>query len=149
MLNVSARIVNDVAEAEDVLQESFVSAFQQMKRYRGDATFGAWLKKIVVNKSISVLHRRKVDFQEMNGQEEWAEDEAGEVETLEVGQIREAISKLPDGFRTVLSLYLLEGYDHKEIGEILKISENTSKSQYNRARRKLQVILKERYRYER
>lgn len=142
MYNIGYRIVNNTGEAEDVLQEAFISAFRSLDHYRGDATFGSWLKRIVVNKAINVLKRRKTerlpedenfDVQEEIGMEEEF--------PFSVEQVRKAIERLPDGYRSVLSLYLLEGYDHSEIAEILGISESTSKSQFNRSKKKLREIL--------
>lgn len=151
MLNVSFRIVNDIAEAEDVLQESFVSAFKNLEKYRGDATFGSWLKRIVINNSINLIKKRKLDLTDISEyRDEQADDPVNEnTPVLDIGKVKKAIEMLPTGFRTVLSLYLLEGYDHKEIGEIMEISESTSKSQFNRAKKKLRLILKELYSYER
>jgi len=150
MLNVSFRIVNNMEEAEDVLQESFVSAFKNIHSYRGDATFGAWLKRIVINSSLNLLKKRKVDFVEMDAAAP-IPDALEDIPTshLSVSQIKGAMADLPDGFRSVFSMYLLEGFDHKEIAGILNITESTSKSQYNRAKRKMQLLLKERYSYER
>lgn len=143
MYNVSYRITRRQEDAEDALQEAFISAFKNLHHYRGDATFGAWLKRIVVNKSINVLKKRKHELFPDN--EEWDVAEA-QVETeyregLTVGRVKQAIEELPDGYRTVLSLYLLEGYDHEEIAGILGISESTSKSQLNRAKKKLKEKL--------
>lgn len=150
MLNVSCRIVNDLAEAEDVLQESFVAAFKNLEKYRGDSTFGSWLKRIVVNNSINVLRKKKMEFDDLEGADIKESDEDTDLDLgIGVDHIKSGIECLPDGFRTVLSLYLLEGYDHREIGGILNISESTSKSQYNRAKKKLRTILKEKYSYER
>ncbi|MEO9964927.1 MAG: RNA polymerase sigma factor [Reichenbachiella sp.] len=150
MLNVSFRIVNDRDEAEDVIQESFVNVFKNIDKYRGDSTFGAWVKRIVINASINILKKRRMDQVDVE-QAGGVIDDAYEVEeeSLSVPAIKSAILELPEGFRTVLTLYMLEGYDHKEIGEVLGISESTSKSQFNRAKKKLRVILKERYQYER
>ena len=150
MLNVSFRIVNDRDEAEDVIQEAFVNVFKNINKYRGESTFGAWVKRIVVNASINVLKKRKLDLVEMDQaggeiDETFEEDE----ESLSLPAIKSAIMQLPEGFRAVLTLYLLEGYDHKEIGTVLGITESTSKSQFNRAKKKLREILKERYQYER
>jgi RNA polymerase sigma-70 factor (ECF subfamily) len=144
MYNVCLRIVGDEFAAEDVLQESFINAFKNLAKYRGDSAFGAWLKRIAVNKSITYLHRRKLERfpnDEFDVAEESAHDEFEHL-PLRVDQVRNAISKLPDGYRTVLSLYLLEGYDHEEIGQVLRISESTSKSQFSRAKKKLLEILK-------
>ncbi|MBL7864638.1 MAG: RNA polymerase sigma factor [Cyclobacteriaceae bacterium] len=150
MYNIGFRIVNSRAEAEDVLQESFISAFRNLHYYRGDASFGSWLKRIVVNKAITAIQKRKAErFPE---QEDFDVSEPIEQEAREfpfsVEAVKEAIMKLPDGYRAVLSLYLLEGYDHAEIAEILGITESTSKSQFNRSKIKLREIL-EGGRYER
>jgi RNA polymerase sigma-70 factor (ECF subfamily) len=144
MLNVAYRITNNQAEAEDVLQEAFLSAFRHIQAYKGDATFGSWLKRIVVHQALGVVRKRKVRFDEI-GERDYADDGDGtgdrEME-WEVERVRKAIALLPDGYRVVLSLYLLEGYDHQEIADILGITESTSKSQYSRARQKLLQLLK-------
>ena len=146
MYNVGFRIVNNTEEAEDVLQEAFTSAFRNLHHYRGDSTFGAWLKRIVINKAINCLHKKKAE--RMPEAEQWDVHEEEEENILEsfpfsVEQVRSAIERLPDGYRSVLSLYLLEGYDHAEIGEIMGITESTSKSQFNRAKKKLKDLLEE------
>lgn len=150
MLNVSFRIVNNRDEAEDVIQEAFVNVFKNIDKYRGESTFGAWVKRIVINASINLLKKRRLDLVEMD-QAGGIIDDAFEIEedSLSLSAIKSAIMELPEGFRAVLTLYLLEGYDHKEIGEVLGITESTSKSQFNRAKKKLREILKERYQYER
>ena len=143
MYNVGYRIVNNADEAQDVLQEAFISAFRNLEFYRGDATFGAWLKRIVIHKAINCLKKRRLErFPE---DENWdvgqpVEDES-EAFPHSVETVRKAIEELPDGYRSVLSLYLIEGYDHAEIGEILGISESTSKSQFNRSKKRLKEIL--------
>ena len=148
MLNVAFRIVGDIAEAEDVLQEAFLDAFNKVKDFRQETTFGLWLKQIVVNRSINLLRKRKMDMVELeDGQlDNIAEEEADDDEDtmFKVAQVKEAMKQLPDGYRVVLSLYLLEGYDHEEIGQVLNISENTSRTQFLRAKRKLMDILKTR-----
>ena len=145
MLNVSFRIVGNIAEAEDVLQEAFLDAFNKVKDFRQDTTFGLWLKQIVVNRSINVLRKRKLELVELDGEqlENIADDgfEDDEDTQYQAAQVKEAIKQLPDGYRIVLSLYLLEGYDHEEISQILNISENTSRTQFLRAKRKLLEIL--------
>jgi RNA polymerase sigma factor (sigma-70 family) len=144
MLNVGYRITRSEEDAEDILQESFISAFRNLDKYRGDATFGAWLKRIVVNKAINALNKKKHETIPEDP-EKWdvAEEEHTTEyrEELTVERVRNGIEKLPDGYRAVLSLYLLEGYDHQEIGQIMGISESTSKSQLNRARARLKAIL--------
>jgi len=151
MFNISYRITRNQEIAEDVLQEAFVNAFQHIESYQRKASFGAWLKKIVVNKAISHLRKQQLEFTEINDRLDIS-NENNEVDEREINMkvetVREAILKLPNGFRVVFSLYLLEGYDHKEIAEILGISESTSKTQYNRAKKKLREILKEEVYYE-
>ena len=147
MFNVALRILNDADEAADVLQEAFIDAFARIGDFRQETTFGLWMKQIVINKSISQLRKRKkemISIDEVNVEEIPAEEspDMEEIE-LQVKQVKAAIQHLPDGYRVVLSLYLLEGYDHEEISHILKISENTSRTQYMRARRKLVEILKQ------
>lgn len=149
MFNTALRIVGDENEAEDVLQDAFVSAFQNLKSYREDASFGAWLKRIVINKALNQVQRIKKDLMlAQDIKEEVSEFEPEKTEpTYSVVQVQNAMNELPSGFRTVLSLYLFEGYDHKEIGEILGITESTSKSQYKRAKDKLKMIVTQEVNY--
>jgi RNA polymerase sigma-70 factor (ECF subfamily) len=145
MYNISYRITNDPDDAEDVLQEAFISAYNHMHSFKGEASIGAWLKRIVVNASINHLRKRKMLH--MPVEPEDVEDETtmnDEDIVLELERVKVAVQELPDGFRTVFSLYLLEGYDHREIADILGITESTSKSQYNRAKKRLREILKKR-----
>lgn len=148
MYNTSLRIVNDSMEAEDIMQESFLSAFEKIDTYSGTVSFGAWLKKIVINRSLDSLSRRKGIFEDIDqhtGLRDESDDDVMRKKEmdLKVEEIREAIEKLPDGYRIILSLYLLEGYDHDEISEILGISSSTSRSQLSRAKQKLIAELNE------
>jgi RNA polymerase sigma factor (sigma-70 family) len=144
MYNICLRMMNDPYEAEDVLQISFVDVFTKMHTFKGTSTIGAWIKRIVINNCINQLRKRKMHFLEMEGELGNIPDEQSVAEeaAYNVQQIKKCITQLPDGFRSVLSLYLLEGYDHKEIAEILSITESTSKSQYHRAKLKLKELLK-------
>ena len=147
MYNTSLRIVNDSMEAEDVMQESFLSAFEKIDTYSGTVSFGAWLKKIVVNRSLDALSRRKAIFEDIEfhvGIRDESNDDMVQKEEVDVRveEVKEAINRLPDGYRIILSLYLLEGYDHDEIAEILSISSSTSRSQLSRAKQKLISELK-------
>lgn len=147
MYNTCYRMLNNQVEAEDIMQESFLAAFLKINTYKGETSFGSWLKKIVINKTIDVLRARKIKFEEIN------EKSAGYVEDKEpdlnidednsrkVAQIKEAIAMLPEGFRVVLTLSLFEGYDHEEIAMILGITESTSRSQLTRAKKKLSELL--------
>lgn len=145
MLNVAYRIVGNIADAEDVLQESFLDAFSKVKDFRQETTFGLWLKQIVVHRSVNLLRKRKVEWvelgeNELDGIADEVVDNDDEIQ-YQVAVVKQAMNKLPEGYRVVLSLYLLEGYDHEEIGQILNIAENTSRTQFLRAKRKLQALL--------
>jgi RNA polymerase sigma-70 factor (ECF subfamily) len=142
MYNVSLRIVNDEFEAEDVMQEAFLNAFKKIDTYKGEVSFGAWLKKIVVNRSLDVLKKRKVKFEEVNERTMEMPDLEGMPLEVDVKEIKKAIQSLPDGYRIVLSLYLIEGYDHDEISQILGISNSASRTQFSRAKSKLRELLK-------
>ncbi len=142
MFNTAERILGMAEEAEDILQEAFLSAFRNIGSYREDASFGAWLKRIVVNKSITALKkRREVETLKEDGGEEFFYEWDEPTPSVDVALIKNGVAQLPTGFRTVLTLYLFEGYDHGEIAGILGITESTSKSQYNRAKKKLREIL--------
>jgi len=145
MYNICYRITNDPDDADDVLQEAYISAFKNLRSFKGESSFGAWLKKIVVNSSINHVKKNKILYTQLDGHDVEHESDINDYDIiLEIDRIKESLQQLPDGFRTVLSLYLFEGYDHREIAEILQISESTSKSQYNRAKKRLKEILKER-----
>lgn len=143
MYNVSFRITAREEDAQDAVQESFISAYRNIQHYRGDSSFGAWIKRIVVNRSINILRVRRAQLWPEDDRFDVVEPEAPEVykEELTVDRIRQAIMNLPDGYRSVVSLYLLEGYDHEEIATILGITESTSKSQLNRAKARLREQL--------
>jgi len=147
MLNTAFRIVDNLDEAQDVLQEAFLDAFARIHDFRQETTFGLWLKQIVVHRAINLLRKRKMDLVSIDDEQiEIANEEVyDDEETIyKVEQIKAAIKELPEGYRLVLSLYLLEGYDHEEISEILSINQNTSRTQFLRAKRKLIDILKQR-----
>lgn len=144
MYNVCMRMVKNELDAEDILQNSFVDIFTKLDTFQFQSSIGAWIKRIVINNCINFLKRNRVYFEELderftNLQEEEREDK--EQTSLTVERINRALFELPDGYRVVFSLYLLEGYDHKEIAEILNITEATSKSQFSRAKSKLRDIL--------
>jgi RNA polymerase sigma factor (sigma-70 family) len=143
MYNTSLRIVNDTMEAEDIMQESFLTAFEKIGMYSGTVSFGAWLKKIVQNQSLDMLRRKnKVTFEDLEAINEVEEaitenSEFKEENDQKVIEVMETLKKLPEKCQEVLSLYLFEGFDHDEIGEILSIPGSTARSQYSRARQRL------------
>ena len=140
MYNTSLRIVNDTMEAEDIMQEAFLSAFEKINSYSGKVSFGSWLKKIVTNRSLDYLSKKNIvfyrDIESFHDMEDATSFQNEEPDTR-IGSIMERIRLLPEKYRNILSLYLFEGYDHEEIGQILSIPSSTSRSTYSRARQKL------------
>jgi RNA polymerase sigma factor (sigma-70 family) len=141
MYNVSLRIVNDEMEAEDIMQESFLKAFKKIDTYKGEVSFGSWLKKIVVNSCLDCLKKKKVQFDQIDERILEMPDEITVGGEVNINIIKKAIHSLPDGYRTILSLYLIEGYDHDEISTILGISNSASRTQFSRAKNKLREML--------
>ena len=132
-------------EAEDLLQESFTEAFMKLETFRYESTFGAWLKRIVVNKCINEIKRRKADLEYCEDIGKFGERQEDNIDlpNLTVDTIKKAMEQLPGGSKMIFQLYLLEGYDHREISDILNVSESNSKSQYMRAKRRIREILKD------
>jgi RNA polymerase sigma-70 factor (ECF subfamily) len=130
-----------------VLQESFVDAFTAIESFAYKSTFGAWLKRIVINKSINSLRKRKMEIIdiEKTTASHMPEEDSFDEEGLKykVEEIKKAVKELPNGYRTVISLHLFEGYDQEEIAEILQISHATVRTQYMRAKQKLLSLIKE------
>jgi RNA polymerase sigma-70 factor (ECF subfamily) len=142
MYNVCLRMVNNDLDAEDLLQQSFIDVYSKMDSFRYESTIGAWIKRIVVNNCINFLKKRKLKIETLDDRfHHVAECEPVGEKHLNVKAINGAMANLPDGYRVVFSLYMFEGYDHKEIGEILDITEATSKSQFSRARKRLRELL--------
>jgi RNA polymerase sigma-70 factor (ECF subfamily) len=142
MFNICLRMLKNEADAEDILQNSFIDVFTKLDTFRFQSTIGAWIKRIVINNCINFLKKRRLYFEEITERiGDQTEPPTEEEPTLSVQTIKDAIVQLPDGYRVVFSLYQMEGYDHKEIAEILNVSEQTSKSQYSRARKKLRELL--------
>lgn len=149
MYNTCVRMVSNQYDAEDIIQESFASAFNNLHKFRGESSFGAWLKSIVINKSISFLQKQKMEFADIDDNLlVTSENDKSDFPEIDLTKVHEAIKTLPEKARVVLNLYLLEGYRHKEISEILNISESTSKSQYLRAKQLLKEKLKLEIEYE-
>lgn len=146
MYIVAKRFLKDAADAEDVVQEAFIKAFAKLHQYKAEVTFGAWLKRIVVNKSIDFLKAKKqelVDLEEVHlkvidtaNDDKWLVDDA-----ITVEDVKAAINKLSEKYQYVVMLYLIEGYDHQEISGILNISEVASRTQLSRGKVKLQELL--------
>ncbi|MBQ7221871.1 MAG: sigma-70 family RNA polymerase sigma factor [Bacteroidales bacterium] len=136
MMAVCRRYVPDVETAKDVLQEGFVTLFDKIGSYKGDGSFEGWVRRIFVNKALMQL--RKNDALKFSDDIALAETidnpRCNTIEDIQVEELMKLINALPQGFRTVFNLYVIEGFDHSEISKMLKISEGTSRSQLSRAR---------------
>lgn len=146
MYNASFRILNHSAEAEDIMQESFIEAFEKLNTFRGEGTFGSWLKRIVVNNSINHL-RKKKETSSLNDETiDVADSENDDREYSEnlfcrLEEVRNGIRNLPENYRMILSLHLLEGYDHEEITEITGLSYGNVRTTFSRAKQKLLQLI--------
>ncbi len=148
MYIVAKRFVSDSMEAEDVVQEAFIKAFKKLHQYKAEVTFGAWLKRIVINKSIDLLKSKKQQLLELNEvhlkvvdqdyDDNWLVDDA-----ITIDEVKAAIEQLPETYKYVVMLFLIEGYDHQEISGILGISEVASRTQLSRGKTKLKDLLKQ------
>jgi RNA polymerase sigma-70 factor (ECF subfamily) len=141
-------MMNKREEAEDMLQEAFAEAFYRLDSFRYESSFGAWLKRITINKCINALKKRKADLVPVENYTDLPtfEDKDEDIPGISIEKVQRAMEKLPEGYRVVFSLYLLEGYDHAEISQIMEISEATSKSQYSRAKQRIkEIILNQQY----
>jgi len=146
MFNISLRIVGDRMEAEDIMQESFLTAFNHLKTTDLTMSFGGWMKRIVINRSLDAVKKRHLQFSQVDEIPDtgsmhastWEEDNNVEEK---VSMVKRALEKLPEKYRIVLSLNLFEGYDHDEIGEILGIQPSTSRAQLSRGKQKLLQLI--------
>jgi len=146
MKGVCLRYAANEVEAEDVLQEAFMRIFRNLDSYNGKGALGAWVRKITVNMALEQYRKNKAqknltlvyDIKESN-----PSTDDGAIEQMGLEDLLKKIQKLPVGFRTVFNLYAVEGYNHNEIGELLGISDGTSKSQYSRARVLLRQMIDE------
>lgn len=143
MYNTALRFVKDPMEAEDVMQESFLSAFRNIDSFRGEVSFGSWLKRIVVNRSLDTLKKKSLELSPLDDGRTIIDDDHynGEEVDLKVEQVKSAITAMPDNYRVLLTLYLIEGYDHDEISQILGMSNAAVRTGYSRAKKKLQEML--------
>jgi len=142
MYNIAMRFLNNKMDAEDILQESFVSAFNKLGDLSCDNAFGSWLKRIVINNCITHMKGKRIEYADIDDYHHYADESENDPLDIDPELIHNAIKQLPDGGRTILVLHSLEGYKHREIAEMLGISESTSKSQYRRALDLLSVNLK-------
>jgi len=145
MFIVTKRFLKDPFEAEDAMQEAFIKAFTKLHQYNGEVTFGAWLKKIVINKCIDKLKAKKLELVALNEHvlSTPDEDDNWQIEDgIGIEEVKKTIENLPQKYKYPLMLYLIEGYDHEEISEILNITQVASRTLLHRGKKKLQEQLK-------
>ncbi|MFH0762148.1 MAG: RNA polymerase sigma factor [Bacteroidota bacterium] len=143
MFNICIRMVNDKPEAEDLLQEIFLKVFRDIGKFRGSCTFGVWVKRITINHCLSYIRKKKLVFDDLGQiREENYPEESVEEETITPEMVHESVKSLPDSCRIIFVMHQMEKYKHREIAGMLGISESTSKSQFQHARRLLQTDLK-------
>ncbi|MDY7395599.1 RNA polymerase sigma factor [Aureibaculum sp. 2210JD6-5] len=148
MYNTAVRILKDSFEAEDVMQESFLIAFEKLSTFKAEVSFGAWLKRIVINKSITHLRKKsKIKEVPLDVVKEQTDEsiEDTNYEALSPKEIISGINKLKDNYRIALTLNLIEGYDYEEISEIMMITNQNSRTTISRAKNKLRTLLKTDY----
>lgn len=148
MYNTSLRIVKDTAAAEDVMQDSFLSAFTKLESFKGDASFGSWLKRIVVNNSLNSYQKtKKLDETPLDDHLYRIEDDGDGISELDMSEIKvvevmKAMNELKDNYRQSLSLHLIEGYDYEEMSTILNISYANCRTTVSRAKDSLRKIIR-------
>ncbi len=136
MLGVCYRYTRSMRDAEDVLQEGFIKVFHHLKQYKQEGELGAWIRRIMVNTALNYLKRHRKYQEEMFFTEEYLHPVADDdpAVRLQTKEIADLIRQLPQGYQVIFNLHAVEGYSHVEIGEMLGISDGTSRSQYSRAR---------------
>lgn len=146
MLGVCMRYAKDRAEAEDMLQEGFIKVFNNISRFKFEGSFEGWVRRIMIFTAINFFKHRSRKFQEeLDAIDADAVFEDDIVSKIAAKEIIALVQQMPEGYRMVFNLYAIEGYTHREIGEMLNIAEGTSKSQYSRARQYMQAVLAKHY----
>ncbi len=144
MYGVCRRYVNDPATAEDLLHDGFITLYTKIGEFRGEGSFEGWCRRIFVNTALGYLRKRNPlsESEQIETMYSLSDRQVSAVEKMSADELLACIGELPEGYRTILNLYAVEGYSHKEVAEMMGISENTSRSQYSRARVKLMEIMK-------
>lgn len=140
MMGVCLRYVNDRETARDLLQEGFVKVFTNIETYSGTGSLGGWIRKIFVNSALEYLRKSDVlrEATDLDNTVELVQPNASAISDLSAAELMQLVGELPVGFRTVFNMFAIEGYSHREIAEMLGITESTSRSQYTRAKQLLQ-----------
>ena len=143
MYNTCLRITSNSSDAEDIMQEAFFKAFDKIETYKNEVSFGAWLKRIVVNTAIDFIRKSKptlIPIEDARGLSDESESEVS-VSPEDIQHLKNAIMKLPKGYEMVINLFYFEDYNHYEIAEFLGITASTSRSQLTRAKKRLTELL--------
>jgi len=143
MLSVCYRYTGNQHDAEDILQEAFIKIFAHLHQFKFEGSFEGWLRRIVVNTALKALQKKKLHFAEVNETSSGGlQVEPDTISSLQAEQLMKMLQNLPDGYRVVFNLYVIEGYDHEEIASMLNIQTSTSRSQLVKARKLLQQMVK-------
>jgi RNA polymerase sigma-70 factor (ECF subfamily) len=143
MYGIALRYAHDPEDAKDILQDGFVKVFQNLSKFKGSGAFEGWMRRIFVNTAIEHYRKKNNTYEIQESHEEQINDrEVTALDKLAAVEILNMVKSLPNGYRTVFNLFAIEGYSHKEIADLLNISEGTSKSQYARAKALLQEKIK-------
>lgn len=149
MMTVCRRYFSSIEEAEDILQEGFIKVFERLHQWQGTGALGGWIRTIMINTALTQIRSQKKwkDTADVNTLENIDSDTVSALQQLQAEEILQLIEKMPSGYRTVFNLFAIEGYGHKEIGEMLGISENTSKTQFLKSKEWLKKTLAEQEKY--
>ncbi len=142
LYGICMRYARSEVEAQDFLQEGFIKIFRELKNFRADGPLGAWMSRIMVNTAISQLRKRRLEFSNEDKLHRKDDGLPNAIDHMQAEELIQLIQQLPSGYRTVFNLYAMEGYSHGEIADLLGISEGTSRSQYLRAKKALQAMIK-------
>ena len=145
MFTIAQRYVKDSFVAEDMMQDAFIKVFKNIQGFKGEVTIGAWIKRIVINQCIDYLKKKRIELVSIEEKELTIADDGDWTvkEEVSVNVVTSAINNLPEKYKVVLNLYLIEGYDHQEIAKVLNITEVNSRSQLMRGKNKLRGQLKQ------
>lgn len=143
MYNTALKVVHDEHKAEDIMQEAFLKAFSKIHTYNNTSSFGAWLKRIVINESINEIRKQKPEYSsdDMSFHEGQTESIQESYSDLSIQKVKKGMNALSERYKTVLNLVLLEGYDHREVAQIMNVSYNNTRVLYTRAKQKLKTII--------
>jgi RNA polymerase sigma factor (sigma-70 family) len=143
MYSVCLRYASDTEEANDIFQDGFIKLYRSLGSFRDEGSFEGWARRVFVTTSLDALKKKKIKFSDLDEKVDFVANDATVLDKLSLDHLMKIIKDLPDGYRTIINLYVIENYSHKEIGEMLGISESGSKSKLHKARTFLKALLPE------